>query len=404
MTTISTPSPKPTEQNTPTWGARHVFLALIPLLLLGGLIALLVVTNAGLGARTAPPIEELTIDRISLPARDQLIVEVTNGGPDPVTIAQVLVDDNYWAFAISPAAEIPRLGRATIAVPYPWVQDEPHVVTLLSSNGVTFVGEVAVATLSPAPTAATFGSYALLGVYVGFIPVGLGLLWYPFLRRLGRGGMHAVLSLTIGLLLFLLFDTLAEALEIVAATPGVFGGGPVVLLVAVLTFGGLMAVGSARKGRETTRLGVAYRIALGIGLHNLGEGLAIGAAFALGEAALGSFLVIGFTLHNITEGIGIAAPIARERPRWWHFVLLAALAGLPAVLGVWIGGFSYSALSAAFFLALGVGAIAQVVYEVGRLIARQSAEDGLPLISPTTFGGLAAGIAIMYATALLVAA
>jgi zinc transporter, ZIP family len=114
--------------------------------------------------------------------------------------------------------------------------------------------------------------------------------------------------------------------------------------------------------------------------------------------------VIGFTLHNITEGIGIAAPIARERPRWWHFVLLAALAGLPAVLGVWIGGFVYNALFAAIFLALGAGAIAQVVYEVGRLVVGQSREEGAPLLSPATFGGLAAGIAIMYATALLVAA
>jgi ZIP family zinc transporter len=113
--------------------------------------------------------------------------------------------------------------------------------------------------------------------------------------------------------------------------------------VALLAFGALLAVGARGKGRESSKLGVAYRIALGIGLHNL------------------------------TEGIGIAAPIARERPAWWHFVLLAALAGLPAVLGVWSGGFVYNALLA-------------------------------PLLSPATFGGLAAGVLIMYATALLVAA
>jgi zinc transporter ZupT len=332
-----------------------------------------------------------------------MLVEITNGGPDPVTVAQVRVDNNYWHFTISPAAEIPRLGSATITIPYPWVQDEPHVVSIVSSNGVTFDGEIAVATLSPVPDAKTFSSYALLGIYVGFIPVGLGLMWYPFLRRLGRRGMQAVLSLTIGLLVFLLFDTIAEALKIIGTTSGAFGGAPVIFLVALLAFGALVAVGSGRKGRTISKLGVAYRIALGIGLHNLGEGLAIGAAFALGEAALGSFLVIGFTLHNITEGIGIAAPIARERPVWWHFIMLAALAGLPAVLGVWIGGFVYNALLAALFLALGAGAIAQVVYEVGRLMLRQSQEEGAPLLSPATFGGLAAGIAIMYATALLVA-
>jgi zinc transporter ZupT len=378
--------------------------ALIPLLLLGVLLAMLVITGAGLGARTAPPIEELTIDRITLPAHNQIVVELTNGGADPVTIAQVQVDDAYWEFAITPSTTIPRLGRATITIPYPWVQDEAHFIKLLSSNGVTFEGEVAVATVTPAATAATVWQYALLGIYVGFIPVGLGLLWYPFLRRLGRTGMQAVLSLTVGLLVFLLFDTIAEALEIVAKTAGAFGGAPLIFLVALLAFLALIAIGSRRKGQVTSRLGVAYRIALGIGLHNLGEGLAIGAAFATGSAALGTFLVIGFTLHNITEGIGIAAPIARERPKLWHFVALAALAGLPAVLGVWIGGFIYNNLAAAVFLALGAGAIAQVVYEVGRLIVRQSDEDGSRVLSLATFGGLVAGIVIMYATALLVAA
>jgi zinc transporter, ZIP family len=395
----------PPETATPRrWGAGALLWALIPLLLLGVLLAVLVVSGAGLGVRTAPPIEELTVDRIILPTPGQIVVEVTNGGADPVTIAQVQVDDAYWAFTITPDPTIPRLGRARITLPYPWVQDEMHIVKIVSSNGVTFEGEVAVATQTPGPDLETFWRYAVLGIYVGFIPVGLGLLWYPFLRRLGRSGMQAVLSLTVGLLVFLLFDTLAEALELVANTAGVFGGAPLVFLVALLAFLALIAIGSRRKGQVTSRLEVAYRIALGIGLHNLGEGLAIGAAFATGSAALGTFLVIGFTLHNITEGIGIAAPIARERPKLWHFVTLAALAGLPAVLGVWIGGFIYNNLAAAVFLALGAGAIAQVIYEVGRLMMRQSAEDQTPVFSPATFGGLVAGIAIMYATALLVAA
>lgn len=385
------------------WNVPTLLLALVPLLLLGVLLAVLAITGAGLGERTAPPIEQLTIDRITLPARNQIRVDVTNGGADPVTIAQVLVDDAYWEFAVAPDATIPRLGSATVTLPYPWVQDEAHSIQLLSSNGVAFEGEIAVATLTPAPDAATFWRYALLGIYVGFIPVGLGLLWFPVLRRLGRSGMQAILSLTVGLLLFLLFDTVAEALEIMGRVAGVFGGAPVVFLVALLAFGALVAVSGGGKGRAASRLGTAYRIALGIGLHNLGEGLAIGAAFAFGEAALGTFLVIGFTLHNITEGIGIAAPIARERPAWWHFAALAALAGLPAVLGVWIGGFLYNNLFTAVFLALGAGAIAQVVYEVGRLMGRQSRDEGAPLFSPATFGGLVAGIAIMYATALLVA-
>ena len=389
----------------PAWLSGSAILwALIPLLLLGGLLAMLVVTGAGLGRRTTPPIEELTIDRITLPTRNTIVVEVTNGGADAVTIAQVQVDDAYRRFTVEPGTKIPRLGSATITIPYPWVQNEAHTIRLVSSNGLTFDGQIPVATLTPAPDLATFWRYAVLGIYVGFIPVGLGLMWYPFLRRIGRRGLQAILSLTVGLLVFLLFDTIAEALRIMGNVAGIFGGAPLVFLVALLACGALIAIGARRKGQMVSRLGVAYRIALGIGLHNLGEGLAIGAAFATGSAALGAFLVIGFTLHNITEGIGIAAPIARERPAWLHFVALAALAGLPAVPGVWFGGFIYNNLAAASFLALGAGAIAQVVYEVGRLIAQQSAEDNAPVLSPTVFGGFVAGVVIMYATALLVPA
>lgn len=391
-------------RRTPRLDSSLLIWAVIPLLLLGGLLAMLVVTGAGLGARTAPPIEELTVDRIMLPAPDQIVVEVTNGGVDPVTVAQVQVDAAYWRFQMTPSTTIPRLGRATITLPYPWVQDEAHLITIVSSNGVTFEGDVAVATRTPAPDLATFWRYAVLGIYVGFIPIALGLLWFPLLRRLGRSGMQAVLSLTVGLLIFLFFDTVVEALEVIGLAAPVYGGAPLVFLVGLVAFLALVAVGANKPAKAGSRMGLAYRIAIGIGLHNLGEGLAIGAAFASGEAALGTFLVIGFTLHNITEGIGIAAPIAREKPLLRQFVGLAAVAGLPAVLGVWVGGFIYSSLLTALFLALGAGAIAQVVYEVGRLIVRQSRDDKTPVLSRATFGGLVAGMLIMYATALLVSA
>jgi zinc transporter, ZIP family len=167
---------------------------------------------------------------------------------------------------------------------------------------------------------------------------------------------------------------------------------------------GLMGAGRMfrRGGEEASRLGTSYRIALGIGLHNLGEGLAIGAAFALGEAALGVFLVVGFTLHNITEGVGIAAPILRQRPRFAHFLWLALVGGGPAILGTWIGGFAFSNLLAAVFLAVGAGAILQVIYEVAKLLLKDAARTETPALSGANLGGFTVGIAIMYATALLV--
>jgi zinc transporter ZupT len=166
---------------------------------------------------------------------------------------------------------------------------------------------------------------------------------------------------------------------------------------------GLLLAVSRRQGRDQSPLHLAAMIALGIGLHNLGEGLAIGAAFATGAAALGSFLVIGFTLHNITEGIGIVAPLVRnETPSLKTFAGLVLLAGGPAILGTWIGGLAFSPLLATIFLSLGAGAILQVVWEVGRLLVREAQRQEQPTLSWLNFAGLAAGVLIMYLTAFLV--
>jgi ZIP family zinc transporter len=374
------------------------------LLGLGVLLAVIVLKGAGIERNDVPPVEDLTVTRVALPTEYQFVVHVRNGGPDPVTIEQVSVNEALWDFDVEPDATIPRLGPAKITIPSTWVEGETYEIGMISSTGVTFSAEVPVAVLTPGLSADTFFRYALIGFYVGVVPVSLGLLWYPFLRRLGTSGMNFVLALTIGLLVFLVLDTLLEALEVAEQLPGVFSGVPMVLLVTMLTLLALMASERLfRRGREeASRLGTSYRIALGIGLHNLGEGLAIGAAFALGEVALGTFLVIGFTLHNITEGVGIAAPILKERPRLAHFVWLALLGGGPAILGTWIAGFAYSPLLSAVFLAVGAGAILQVIYEVTRLLLKDSARAKEPVLSAPNLGGLTAGIAVMYATALLV--
>ncbi len=380
-----------------------MLLGLLPLLGLGVLLALIVLNGAGVDRVDRPPIENLTVQRVALPTEHEFVLSVRNGGPEPVTLSQVVVNDAIWDFEAEPSNTIGRLGSATVTVPYTWVEGEAYEIVLITSNGTTFAAEVPVAVLTPGFSGDTFWRYALIGTYVGVIPVALGLLWYPFLRRLGTAGVNFVLALTVGLLVFLVLDTLLEAVEIAGELPGAFSGIPMVLLVALLTLFGLLGVERLFRREEASRLATSYRIAFGIGLHNLGEGLAIGAAFALGEAALGTFLILGFTLHNITEGVGIAAPVLNvKRPHFAHFAALALLGGGPAIVGTWIGGFAYSNLLSAVFLAVGVGAILQVVYEVGRLLLRDSARSKRPALSGTNLGGLTAGIAIMYVTALLV--
>ena len=387
-------------------GPGWVLLGLLPLMGLGVLLALVVLNGAGIERQDVPPVEDLTVERVALPTENEIVVHVTNGGPDPVTIRQVTVNEALWDFEMAPDTTIPSLRSAEITIPYTWVEGEAYGIGMISNTGVTFEAEVPLAVLTPGFSGETFLRYALIGFYVGVVPVSLGLLWYPFLRRLGASGMNFVLALTVGLLIFLVLDTLLDAVEIAGELPGVFSGIPLVLLVALLTLLGLLATERLfRRGREeASRLSTSYRIATGIGLHNLGEGLAIGAAFALGEVALGAFLVIGFTLHNITEGVGIAAPILDEkRPALSHFVALALIGGGPAILGTWIAGFAYSPLLSAVFLAVGAGAILQVIYEVGRMLLRDSSRRKAPALSGANLGGLTAGVAVMYATALLVA-
>lgn len=384
--------------------AKWVALGILPLALLGAIIVFILFNGTGVSNDPAAPIEVVNIEKITL-TEDGFEVQVMNTGPETVTIAQVVVDDSFWNASFSPSDTLERFQTANITIPYPWVYGDPHEVRLITSNGLIFAGEVAAASDTPKASANLFLQYALIGFYVGVIPVGLGLMWYPFLRRFSMRGMHAILAFTVGLLLFLVVDTLEEGLEIAVSVPGAFQGTGLVWFGALLSCLLLIALDQAndRKLSSGSLEGktVAYKIATGIGLHNFGEGLAIGSAFAIGEAALGTFLIIGFTLHNITEGVGIAAPILKERPSWLTFLTLAAIAGGPAIVGTWVGGFIFNPIFGALFFGIGAGAIAQVVYVISKMILRQSQARGLPSVSWMNFGGVALGIFIMYATALL---
>ena len=397
-------SAKP-DSSGPAGGRKALIVGFALIAALVTLLAFLLARGVGLD-RAAPPIEELTVERIELPAAGRIRVHVVNGGQDPVAIHQVAVDDAIWSFTIEPQPTIGRLGHARIEILYPWVEGEPHEIVLISRNGVTFEAPIEVATETPQPTIGWFLRLALLGFYVGVVPVALGLATYPFLTRLGPRGVDFLLALTVGLLVFLAIDTLFEALELAERTAEAFHAPILVWIVTLSTLAGLLSLSARRRARGDRLSGIALAgfIALGIGLHNLGEGLAIGAALATGAVGLGTFLIVGFTLHNITEGIGIAAPMAGAspgaRPHAHHFVALALLAGGPAVLGSWIGGFVFDPLWSAVFLAIGAGAILQVVWEVGRLVAAPA--KGLGIWRGEVMAGVALGLIVMYATALVV--
>ena len=347
----------------------------------------------------APPVEKLTFERTVL-STNNIDLLVRAGGSEPMTIAQVQVDDAYWQFAQSPPGPLRRGESAWIHLSYPWVVGEAHAVKIVTNTGATFEHEIAVAVPTPAASAASLGSQALLGVLVGIVPVAIGLMFYPALRGVGRAGMNFLLAMTVGLLAFLMVDAADEALELAGKAAAIFQGHAMVAMAAAASFLLLMAAG--RRGGTPAGLTLAAFIALGIGLHNLGEGLAIGAAFASGAAGLGTFLVLGFTLHNITEGIGIAAPMLKERPALWTFPALTLLAGGPAVLGLWMGSLAYAPQWSALALAIGAGAILQVIVEVTNYLMRSDGRGAAALYSWSVLSGLAFGVALMYGTAMLV--
>lgn len=390
-------SPRP---STVRPGYAFVLWVALPLFLLGLAATWLVVSDPLRAFNNgAPPVERLTFERRILD-NTGIHLLVRAGGSEPLTIAQVQVDDAYWTFTQDPPGDLGRLATAWIHVPFPWTLGEAHEVRVVTKTGTTFDHEIPVAVRTPEAQSGQLVPQAVLGAFVGILPVSLGLMFYPVLRGVGSRGMGFLLALTIGLLAFLFVDSLEDALELAEAAAAAFQGSVMVVLAATVSFLLLWAVG--RRRGAPTGLALATYIALGIGLHNLGEGLAIGAAFTAGAAGLGIFLVLGFTLHNITEGIGIAAPLVKEPPPLSAFVWLALLAGAPAILGMWFGSLAYSPQWAALALAVGAGAILQVIVEVGAYLQRLDERWKTGAIPVSAIGGLVAGLSLMYVTAVLV--
>lgn len=377
--------------------SRKWLLGAGPLALLGLFVAFFVAFGPlGVFKQDLPPVEEVAIQNIRM-APDQITLAVLNDGPDPVTIAQVLMNDAYWDFEISPSATLPRLGRATVMIRYPWNTGDLVHITLLSSNGVTFNAEIPVATETPQPTLRYLFTFASLGIYVGVIPVFLGLLWLPFLRRLSANGYQFFLALTIGLLVFLGVDALHESVEMIEKTAAVQQGMGVALVGLLGTWLLLSWVGvwtQQKSSGLSSLMTLAYLVAFGIGVHNLGEGLAIGGAYAAGELGLGTMLVIGFMIHNVTEGVAIIAPVAKEKIALRQLIAWGALAGLPTILGTWMGGFQYSPIWSVLFLSIGAGAVFQVVFQIVMQMRKQTPT----LVTVPYVAGFLTGLLIMVLT------
>jgi ZIP family zinc transporter len=415
-------------------GKKLIAFAIIPFVVLTAMILFLFSPIGQSFLNSGVPMPEVTIEKIEF-QEGRIVAFIRNTGPVDITIAQADINDRIHLAAIEPSRSLPRLTEAQVIIPFPWNPAEPYEVGITTSDGVRFSKNVEAAAQVLTPNVEQVLLFAIIGAYVGIIPIMIGLLWYPFIRRLNTNKYNFFLSLTAGLLVFLGIDAVLESNEIISENvAAIFNGQVLIVMVVIVSFlvllyasetltqraakksvpanystSSLPSSASPTKKQQQQQqelikpLAISLMIAIGIGLHNFGEGLAISAAVLLGKAALGTFLIVGFTLHNTTEGLAIVAPIAKSgKVMIRKLIVMGFIAGAPTIAGAWIGGFVYSPLAAIIFLSVGAGAIFQVVYSIASWISRTSKHNRMTLINTSTIAGFAIGMLIMYTTGLLI--
>ena len=412
-------------------GKKLIVFAIIPFVVLTAMILFLFSPVGQSSLNSGVPVPEVTIEKIEF-QEGKIVAFIRNTGPVDITIAQADINDRIHLAAIEPSRSLPRLTEAQVIIPFPWNPAEPYEVGITTSDGVRFSKTVEAAAPVLTPNVEQFLLFAVIGAFVGIIPIMIGLLWYPFIRRLNTNKYNFFLSLTAGLLVFLGIDAVLESNEIISENvAAIFNGQVLIVMVVIVSFLVLLYTSETLTQRAAKKsvsanystsslssssasttsqqqelikpLAISLMIAIGIGLHNFGEGLAISAAVLLGKAALSTFLIVGFTLHNTTEGLAIVAPIAKSgQVMIRKLIVMGFIAGAPTIAGAWIGGFLYSPLAAIIFLSVGAGAIFQVVYSIASWISHTSSQNRKTLINTSTIAGFAIGMLIMYTTGLLI--
>ena len=427
--------------NTYRISKRTILFGVVPIIVIGAMIILLLNSPGILFQNSVKPLPKISIEKVEF-SDSGIVAFIRNTGPSNTTIAQADVNDRIHPAAIEPSRILTRLADAKVIIPFVWNIGEPYKIGITTDDGTRFEKKVDSAAPAPRPTVGQASTFAIIGTYVGVIPVMMGLIWYPFIRRLSPNKYNFFLSLTAGLLVFLGIDALLESNEIAVSTLApAFNAQILIIMVAIVSLITLLYVSQRLIQRASKRskpkieyksgysshsepdsqlsdirssstssqqqllikpIAISMMIAIGIGLHNFGEGLAIGAAVLLGEVALSSFLILGFTLHNTTEGLAIVAPMAKSRRiPVTKLMIMGLIAGGPTIIGAWVGGFLYSPIATVIFLSIGAGAIFQVVYSIAAWMYHTNGSRGL-LNNHWIIIGFAFGMLIMYLTGLLV--
>ena len=376
--------------------------AIAPIVLLAIMIAFLL-GPASSFLQFGVVLPEVSIEKIEF-VGNEIQATVRNTGPMDVDVVLADVNDRIQPAAIEPDTSLKRFETALVRIPFDWNEGQPYEIGITTNDGTRFAKGVDAAFPALEPNVDLFVFLGMIGFLIGVVPIMIGLLWYPFIKKLGKNTFNFFLAFTMGLLIFLGIDAMLEAAEISENhLSSIFNGELLIATVVILSFLALYGVGKQlTKKTEFSKLSqglaISLMIAIGIGFHNLGEGLAVGAAIALGEVALSTFLIIGFATHNTTEGLAIAAPLTKSKAKIMKMIGLGLIAGVPAIFGCWVGGFSFSPFFTLVFLAIGAGAIFQVVLSIFQYMKEKS-----DLLSNTSlFAGISVGLIVMYLTSVII--
>src|SRR6185295_18237474 len=200
--------------NTHRISKRTILFGIIPFIVIGAMIVLLLNFSGTLFPSSIKPLPEVSIEKVEFLGNDMIVAFVRNTGPSEVTVAQADVNDRIYPAAIEPGRTLTRLADAKVIIPFIWNAGEPYKIGITTEDGTRFEKSVDSAAAAPRPTVGQASTFALIGTYVGIIPVMMGLVWYPFIRRLSPNKYNFFLSLTAGLLVFLGIDALLESNEI----------------------------------------------------------------------------------------------------------------------------------------------------------------------------------------------
>ena len=315
--------------------------------------------------------ESLRVEEILLePGRIDLLVRNTGSGE--LTIAQVTINGAAWLSLTLPGPIVEPGAEAAIRLDdYEWLAGKPYEIVIFTSRANAFPTYIASARATFQPTNANVNVIIWLGIVIGLLPVLLGLLWYPGLGQFGRqGGLFLAMLSAVGLGLLGL-KLVADIIEWLDAPFEIFGQGGLLVLGGVGLFVGLNFLGRYQEATGADQLGrqflTAQRIALGVGLFSLGQGIILGGEIGQDLLAPGAWSVTGLLLVNLIKGLGIISPLPAAKVTGGsigQLALMGIVGGFPAILGVWFGVFYSAPLLTALLLGAGLGAVAAVVYQL----------------------------------------